>query len=287
MILSTDIVGLLSNQDVFCAIKEAKSAGFDGIDFPFNYVYNNIPCPITGEDYLGYAQKLFDCASSLGVKFSQAHAPIPTYDFNATKAENDKKFNAIVRSIEMCEIMQAPYLVVHPVDCRGQGVNEFEFNLNLLKSFTPYLKGKKVKLALENVYGGNAKAGISITPNDTPELLLKYAEALPSEYFVICLDTGHAITAGYSPAEFIRKLGDKIKLLHAHDGKIGQDMHTLPYLAEVDWESVINALKTIGFNGDFSFETFRFDKLLPIELRKDALSLKCKLGRYFIKRLSE
>ena len=47
----------------------------------------------------------------------------------------------------------------------------------------------------------------------------------------------------------------------------------------IDWQSMMQALKTIGYQGDLTFECDGFFKKLPAELYPDALRLLAHTGR--------
>ena len=71
----------------------------------------------------------------------------------------------------------------------------------------------------------------------------------------ICLDTGHANVFNLNVAEEVRKIKDKLQVLHVHDNNFGIDSHLFPYFGTVKWKEFGKALTDINFNGVFSLET--------------------------------
>ena len=53
--------------------------------------------------------------------------------------------------------------------------------------------------------------------------------------------------------------------VHVHDSCLGMDLHLLPYQGSINWPSVSEALRDIGFSGVFSLETGAPQKL-PTQL---------------------
>ena len=102
-------------------------------------------------------------------------------------------------------------------------------------------------------------------PTGRPEQHCEYIDMMNSDHFVACLDTGHANITGIAPAAFARALGSRLKTLHIHDN-LGlnphcegwSDMHTAPYLGNIDWTDFIHALSEIGYDGTLSYETDTF-----------------------------
>jgi sugar phosphate isomerase/epimerase len=103
---------------------------------------------------------------------------------------------------------------------------------------------------------------------------------------VACLDIGHAPLVGVDPCELIRALGrDRLKALHVHDVDGINDLHTLPYLSKINWDSVCAALKEIGYEGDLTFEAGNFVTPLPTELSAAAAKFMVAAGRHLIDKI--
>lgn len=57
-----------------------------------------------------------------------------------------------------------------------------------------------------------------------------------------------------TPADFIRKLGDKIVNIHVTDYDFVHERHWLPGEGDVDWPSVVQALREVGYSGPWLYE---------------------------------
>lgn len=68
----------------------------------------------------------------------------------------------------------------------------------------------------------------------------------------VCFDTNHLLFE--DNAEFIRKVGNKIITLHVSDCDFVNERHWLPGEGKTDWQSVINALREVGYNGVWMYE---------------------------------
>ncbi len=69
---------------------------------------------------------------------------------------------------------------------------------------------------------------------------------------VACFDTNHLLEE--DPIEFINKIGDKIKTLHVSDYDFKNERHWLPGEGMLDWQSILNALKGIGYSNVWLYE---------------------------------
>ena len=79
---------------------------------------------------------------------------------------------------------------------------------------------------------------------------------IDSQYFRVCLDTGHCAVTKSDPAEAVRLIGaDYLRVLHVHDNDGRGDFHWLPCTGVINWEEFSRALHDIGFGGVFSLET--------------------------------
>ena len=72
-----------------------------------------------------------------------------------------------------------------------------------------------------------------------------------------CLDTNHLFPASKLPAA-IKTLGDRLVSVHASDHNDIEECHRLPFEGVVDWKSVVNSLRGIGYPGPLIHEVRRF-----------------------------
>ncbi len=68
-----------------------------------------------------------------------------------------------------------------------------------------------------------------------------------------CVDTGHALRSSEMPDEVIRRLGERVVLVHLKDWRVGGDEQILGE-GDMDLAGVAKALKEIGFAGPLIIE---------------------------------
>lgn len=263
------------------AIKMLKNAGFDSVDYSYNWLKEDDET--LGENYVAYAHKLKRLLDENGMVCNQAHAPFSVV-YGSSFDKTDKNYEQIVRSMESAAIIGAKYIVIHSLKV-PEGVDVFDYNLQYYKSFQPYCEKFKIAVAIENLPNYGARIG-EFYPGrlHTPELLYKMLDALQSPWFVVCADTGHAGITGVEPQDLIRGLDrDVLKVIHVHDNDYVTDKHMLPFMGKFDWEKIMQALKDIDYAGDFNLELPYFLDKFSDDLIEDALAFAAKVGRKLIR----
>ncbi len=263
-----DVFGLEKTIDIFA------EAGFSGIDFGADHEEY-----YTDAHDAAFYENIRKYAADKGVVFEQAHAPYPSSFLDA--AESEKRFFEIVKSMETASRLGAKILVVHP--CRHLYYKEennydliLAYNLAFYRRLLPYAEKFHIKIGIENIRS-------AIT--ETPEGFLALLEALDSEVFTVCLDVGHANRCGRKDAvEMIKKLGRHIGCTHIHDNEGGTDLHTLPYLGNIDWEAVMKAFAEVGYTGNFNYEAGLFVEKFPLPLRQECARYMVQVGKYLCER---
>lgn len=123
-------------------------------------------------------------------------------------------------------------------------------NIILLKKSIDYCSGKGMKLMIENCFSpfGSAREIERIT-KEIPELSIH-------------LDIGHMNLLqdfDWELNSFLDKFGDKIAHFHIHDNYGNVDAHLPLGCGTVDWASLANKIKKIGYDGTFTLEVFSND----------------------------
>lgn len=265
-------------------------AGFDAIDFSLGkseaFYGEETDSPAFKERFL----RLKAMAEERNICFNQGHAPAGS-SF-PDQARTQRRFEDIVRSIRNASYLGIQILVVHPLQhlpyCED-GVPEqlFEMNVEFYNRLKPYCQEYNVKVALENMWQQPAGLKIDHSTCSRPEEFVRYLDALDDNWFVACLDIGHAVLVSEDPAAFIRKLGAKrLKALHVHDVDGIVDSHTLPYHGIVNWNKVTTALKEIGYEGDFTYEATEFLRNVPAPLILSGARYMADTGRYLINQIT-
>ena len=181
------------------------------------------PKPVSDEE-----QRLF--AEAWQKQPSMPVASHASYLINLASAKPDlikKSIDAFVEELRRCELLNIPYVVMHPGSHGGDGV---EIGL---KRFVKHLDEalelaeSKVRLLLETTAGQGTGLGSRFE-----ELATIISNSQYSDKLGVCVDTCHIFAAGYdirseesyqqTMNEFDKLIGiDRIKFFHLNDSKKG------------------------------------------------------------------
>lgn len=269
------------------AIRLIKEAGFDGYDASmFSMVRKDDECGYNTDGYRQYAESLRSYADSIGLECLQAHAPFPS-----TRPDDDEynemAYSQIVRSIEIASILGAPIIIVHPVqhlDYRIYKEELFNMSMDFYKSLIPYAEKFNVKIAVENMFQTSTVRNNTIVDSTCAhkDEFIRYIDSLNSPYITACLDIGHTNVVSDNPSNMIEALGDRIGCFHIHDNNGIRDLHTLPFLGNLDWHEITKSIAKIGYSGHFTYEADSFMYRMDNELIPTALKFMEQVGRHLI-----
>ena len=305
MIISCHPGKLFTNFGIDEGFAMLKRAGIDGIQFgmgaeimPAASVKKHLPCPAmdgTLEDLLEAMRPYKEAAEKHGVVFSQVHAPFPMWLPNDPELVERMKA-VMIKSIAAAEYVNCRYLVVHPTSPeRYEDIlspeDEMAINKELYSAMIPALKEHHVVALLENMFSRDVEGTrFASACSDFPlaaRLVDELNEIAGEECFGFNFDTGHCYLARQNVARAIRILGKRIKALHVQDNRGHLDDHVQPFAGCIDWESVIQALRDVGYDHDFNFEAGNAISPYPVEVQEECLRLLAGLGRYFTRRITE
>jgi len=267
------------------ALPRLKQIGYGALDIPifqtgsgFPEPYFNEPERVWKKTYAELAKKISDN----GLKVGQTHGHYHGSAIDECRYD-DALFELLEKEMTAAAILGSPYIVVHPLrlakdEERKQA--DFELNVNFYSKLIEASKRTGVKVAIENMFksydGKPHVTGCSFSAD-----LARYIDALNSDRFVACLDTGHANIVGEDVATAVRTLGKRLKLLHVNDNFGNSDQHSLPGFGSVNWKDFIEALKEVGYTGTYNYETESFGRLTVFdeEIGFDYAEYAYKLAR--------
>lgn len=238
------------------AVEYCGLAGFDAWDFPLDhicseycFVKKNIQnaYPLNGDETLKLARKLKKIGDDNGIVCHQTHAP--------TRWSCPNFFDCMKYTLEITAEAGGTICVTHPGKNKTAEENA-EFYWKLL----PYAKEYGVKIALENVWEwdfvNNKFANSSFSE---PIGMKKHMDLLKDDYFIVCLDTGHAEinTLHTSAAAIVDAMAGRVQAVHLQDTNLREDNHQMPFTMDIDFEPIVRALKRNGYQGYFSLEAMR------------------------------
>lgn len=279
MKLSSSINCIVRQFGMTETISMMADAGFDALDFT----------ACTEEFYTDAHDKAFytdarKLAEDRGVFFNQSHAPFPSS--YGEKMQDDERFNHIVTAMKHASWLGVKNIVVHPCQhleyvCQGVPEKLFELNMDFYRRLLPYCEEYNIRVALENMW--QYPQTVSHSTCSRPEEFLRYLNELNNEHFVACLDTGHALLVKEKPEDMVRSLCNRhLQCLHVHDIDGIHDSHTLPYYGITNWQSFMEALADIDYQGELTYEGNNFLKYVPATLWPESLRYMVAVGRHLI-----
>ena len=242
------------------AVEYVAKAGFDAWDFSLtpmcNYDWGKkivLPSdhPLAGSDYLKFARKLKQIGLDNGIHCNQSHAPYPTSSKDVC--------SYFKRSLECTAEAGGKICVIHPDNDKSP-----EENAEIYNGILDFAKEVGVKIATENMWNWDHEKGhSSFAACATPKSFCDHVDVINDDFFVACLDIGHAEMLGSdtNAPEMVRALGKKrLQALHIHDIDGVDDNHQIPFSMNVDFDAVTKALKEIGYDGYFTLEASAYLK---------------------------
>lgn len=241
------------------AVELVAKAGFDAWDF--SMMSNNMVLydwktkkaaqtdhPLGGANYLAYTRKLRQIGLDSGIVCNQSHAPFPSYCAGVR--------SYLKRAIECTAEAGGSICIIHPDNYKSAQENA-EMYFELL----PFAKDCGVKIATENMFNWNEGANQAAPAAcSDPASFNAHLDAVHDDFFVACLDIGHAEMQGLntSAEEMILALGDRLQALHIHDNDKRHDSHQIPLSMDIDFAKVAAALKKISYRGYFTLEADQY-----------------------------
>ncbi|MBS0561854.1 MAG: sugar phosphate isomerase/epimerase [Proteobacteria bacterium] len=132
--------------------------------------------------------------------------------------------------------------------------------------------------ALERLVRAAEPRGVRVMLENIPGMLL--AESPAAKAFLdandygmvdVLFDVTNAAAAGEAPADGIRLLGDRIKLVHLSDAPAGQWRHDPIGTGAIDFAAIRAALREIGYAGGVMIEAISADTLADLIASRDRL----------------
>ena len=259
MKISTEIASIAKIVSMEKAVELCAKAGFDAWDFSMfdmckvdykTWLPVDNRNELNGDNYLAFARKLKKIGEDNGIVCNQSHAPFPVY---APAVRSYLK-----RAIECTAEAGGEICVIHPDNNKTA-----EQNAEMYNELLPFAKSCGVKIATENMYNWDKeKEESTFAACATGEDFKKHIDAVNDDFLVACLDLGHAEMrgSGDGAVHMIKILGHRLQALHIHDNDCRRDKHQIPFSMNMDFVSIVKALKEIDYKGYFTLEADRFLK---------------------------
>lgn len=227
---------------------------------------------------LGSVRAVAERIAQLGMEAYSFHAPFADQiDISALEVDRrDLALQEIFRAVEAAATLEVHYFVIHPGPEHSH-IPPHEERLRRMENTVS---------VLDRVARRCAELGIGcVLENKLPHLLfgntndiLWILDAIDGVEVGACLDTGHAFLSG-DLSNLLRKLGGRLRMIHAHDNRGRFDDHLPPGDGNIDWPSLLRELVTIGFHSAL---------LLEMAGAADPLTTmaNARRGRSFLRRIA-
>ncbi|MGN0479314.1 MAG: sugar phosphate isomerase/epimerase family protein [Hominenteromicrobium sp.] len=257
MKISTEIASAAHKIGEEKTLEYLAKAGFDAWDFSMFdmclYDWSTQTCrvsnhPLASGQYLAFARKLKRIGLDNGLVCNQSHAPFPS---GCAEVRSYLK-----RAIECTAEAGGQICIIHPDNDKSAQENA-EMYLELL----PFAKSCGVKIAAENMWDWDRQKDEStFAACASTESFVEHLDLVNDDFLVACLDIGHAEMrgSGSGAVEMIHGLGSRLQALHLHDNDRWHDSHQIPFSMSIDFPSVVQALKEIGYKGYFTLEADQY-----------------------------
>ena len=191
--------------------------------------------------------KLLEWSRKYGVELYSFH--LPFWPFDEVDISNphiaEKSVEYIKSFIDKGTSVGIDKYIIHP---SGEPIEKSERPRRMerakksLAVLAEYAESRGALICVENL----PRTCLGRDSRDILELLSA------DERLAACFDTNHLLEE--EPLEFIKAVGNKIATLHVSDYDFKNERHWLPGEGMLDWQSIIAALKKIGYDGVWLYE---------------------------------
>ena len=267
------------------SVKACAEAGYKFLDPCLTHFFGE-DMPLARDNWETWTHNLRKLSDSLGVSFIQSHGLIATgsiLDING-KPRHPKYDEYIRRSIIASEILGVNWMVLHPEmwpdsDGHADYKKSFRYNLDFFAKWGEIATRHNVGIAVENM--GNSPGGI-MRYCVRAEELIELVDTLNDPMIKICIDTGHAHLSRFSVPDYIRTVGNRLRATHIDDNHQNKDEHFAPFQGTIPWRDVMQALREVECDFDFTFEIQHLTSCFPAAVQAPLVKFSYTLGEYLL-----
>lgn len=203
------------------------------------------PVDFEEEEFVSRIDQCNEIQKKCGMEIVSVHLPFnPDWELcSCDDRIRNKAMDSYVKMIQYANRLQPKRYVLHPGfphvpdEERAQRIQNFRKNASILAKMA-----YPAKIAVENM-------AYDCLGNTSDELI-SLVDGL--ENVCVCCDMNHWLHEKNYDA--IRKLGSRIETVHISDYDEVQERHWLPGKGVSDWNKIIEALYSVGYNGPFLYE---------------------------------
>lgn len=273
-------------------ISAFSGTGFRYLDYDFGHVLHRENHWFMTDVWEREILKIKQTAEEAGIAFVQAHAPSCVLRGDGL----EMGILATTRAIEACGILGIRNMVIHSgffkeLKYPQDQEQYFQENEPFFKALIPAMEKNQVHVLFENTTFNHCVEGcyFPILARD----LNAFVEFMNHPLFGAAWDVGHAHIDGIDHEKEILELGQNLKAIHVHDNQGFRDEHLIPFMGNVDFDSLMRGLTKSGYRGYFTLEVKRFFdyrsnapdgplKNIDLTLKKETLSIMYSICRYIL-----
>lgn len=232
------------------ALRCAKNAGFKYVSLAFNN-----DGWLSNSDWQSEVLKIDRLLHKNSVECIQTH--LPYYDLRISSEIIDEALDrAMLNVIELGAKLGAEWNVYHARTAVNENYSPRK-SMELAKAAIEPLANKaslcKSGLAIENlpIFPGWVHGRMFTSDYED---LCELCDFFNSEFVSVCWDFGHANLMGNNQEKAISYVGKRIQCTHLHNNDGSEDYHYLPSQGNIDWKTVIGALKKTGYDNTLTLE---------------------------------
>ncbi|MBD3183613.1 TIM barrel protein [Candidatus Poribacteria bacterium] len=213
--------------------------------------------------------KLKDLCEKVDVKIWQIHTPLELDIAQDDPDKCEEDMQIALKWAEYANLLDIPNLVIHPGG-KQRAENDREkdkiktTNIEAFCRLAETADKLGVRFCIENMQEriGQEKWRIGARISDIREII----DAVGSESLGICFDSSHANVTGLDMTQAINECEGMLFATHMSDNDGSSDQHRMPFGGNIDWKSVISALRDINYQGLFNLEIPNENKA-PLTIR--------------------
>ena len=221
------------------------------------------------------------CADN-GITLWQMHAPLELNLADSDLQKREQDINTAAKWAEYAHELGLPHLVIHPggrrkTESDAEKNEIISLNLDAFARLAEIASGFGVKFCIENMMEriGQGPWRLGARISDLNEII----DAVGSDALGICFDSSHANVTKLDMSQAIHECGHRLLATHISDNDGSGDQHKLPFGGNIDWESVISALKDIDYRQLFNLEIPGENKA-PVPVRDARLRYAREIWEY-------
>lgn len=227
----------MMGDNVEIIMSQCKKAGISAIEIS----------PPQDKYFLVDYQRIYESAQKNEITLWSFHLPfMPFEKWDISKKElQDNTVAYMCELIDKASAIGVKNFIVHPSGepvADAERAERMECAKKSLFTLAEYAKTKGAVIAVEDL----PRSCLGRNSEEILQLISAH------EDLRVCFDSNHLLAE--NPADFVKKLGEKIVTVHISDYDFVDERHWLPGEGKVDWQAVLTALKETGYQGVWLYE---------------------------------